>query len=310
MIKCVFWGGPVTTANALNKGQYRSSFQVVIAGSNGYTNTSIASIPGYSDAQYLGNAAINAPYDTQGLVNQQDLSVPISWPACRCNTYMGSTIFTNGPFDANLCAKYCDAQTAYNTAHPPSNGSPVKTCQFFNTYLMYVNTTANMQGQYCAIYSEAWGTSYATNAGQYRGSDHYLIESSYTYTNKTNAGAPNKKCAVAQASVDISYASLQPFCTSYLGFVAPSTALTITATATSTVTTTSTAVPAKIKERALSTPNVLTKYPATVISSACSLQATSPASTITSTMITTAVSSVTTTQIVYPGYSSAWWGVG
>ncbi|KEQ57716.1 uncharacterized protein M437DRAFT_31513, partial [Aureobasidium melanogenum CBS 110374] len=35
-IKCVYWGGPVTASNALNFGQYRNKFHVVIAGSNGY----------------------------------------------------------------------------------------------------------------------------------------------------------------------------------------------------------------------------------------------------------------------------------
>lgn len=77
MIKCVFWGGPVSTENALNSGQYRDNFQVVIAGSNGYTNNSIAPIPGYGDAQFLGNAAINAPYDTQGLVTRENLSLKL-----------------------------------------------------------------------------------------------------------------------------------------------------------------------------------------------------------------------------------------
>ena len=31
-IKCVFWGGPLSVDNALNKGQWRTNFQVVIAG--------------------------------------------------------------------------------------------------------------------------------------------------------------------------------------------------------------------------------------------------------------------------------------
>ncbi|KAF7942835.1 uncharacterized protein EAE97_006289 [Botrytis byssoidea] len=292
MIKCVFWGGPVSIENAVNSGQYRDNFQVAIAGSNGYTNNSIAPIPGYGNAQYLGNAAINAPYDSQG-----------------CNTYMGSTIFSTGPFDASLCAAYCSAQSKYNLDHPPSDGSPVKTCQFFNTYLLYVNDLSHTQGQYCAIYSEAWDSSYATNVGQYRGSDHYLIGLSYTYTNETNPGltSGDNTCAVAQASVEISYSSLQPCCTTLLGFAADTVtaSTTITSIFTSTVvsqtTTTvanntlpkrsdvtvhlangtplipfmvanSTATPAKRSVAA--TPAGLTKYPSTVISAACSAQAT------------------------------------
>ncbi|KAF7884858.1 hypothetical protein EAF00_010676 [Botryotinia globosa] len=140
MIKYVFWGGPVSTENAVNSGQYRDDFRSC------------------GNAQYLGNAAINAPYDSQG-----------------CNTYTGSTIFSTGPFDASLCAAYCSAQSKYNLEHPPSDGSPVKTFQSFNPYLLYVNDLSHIQGQYCAIYSEAWDSRYATNFGQYRGSDHYLI---------------------------------------------------------------------------------------------------------------------------------------
>lgn len=43
-IKCVFWGGAVVPANANNFGQWRSNFQVLIAGSNGYMKSSYASL--------------------------------------------------------------------------------------------------------------------------------------------------------------------------------------------------------------------------------------------------------------------------
>lgn len=111
-IKCVFWGGEVSSDSLSNTGQWRDQFQVVIAGSNGYMNNTLVPVPGFSEPTDLGNAAINAPYDSQGY-----------------NTYMGSTIFTSGPFNASLCAGYCQAQNVYNLAHPPSDGSPVQTCQ-------------------------------------------------------------------------------------------------------------------------------------------------------------------------------------
>jgi len=67
MIKCVFWGGPVNTDNANNYGQWRGNqFQVVIAGSNGYQNTSITTPTGYKLGSYSSNAAINSPYDKYG----------------------------------------------------------------------------------------------------------------------------------------------------------------------------------------------------------------------------------------------------
>lgn len=111
-IKCVFWGGPINSGNANNAGQYRNQFQVVIAGSNGYVNNTIAQVPGYTTAVDLGTSAINAPYDTYGF-----------------NSYMGSAIFNNGPFNASLCAQACTTKSQYALANPPTDGSPVQTCQ-------------------------------------------------------------------------------------------------------------------------------------------------------------------------------------
>jgi len=234
---------------------------------------------------------------------------------------MGYKLFTSGPFNVQLCADYCTAQNTYNLAHPPTDGSPVQTCQFFNTYILYKNTPSNSQGQYCAIYSEAWGSSYATNTGQYRGSDQYLINYSYSFTNSTGMISPNKNGAVHQASKDITYSSLQGYCSTLLGYSTPLATVTATATvtpltttsttvfATETVTVTGAAVNQKrqnaiitvhtsdypdhllptaaVNKRDLSTPVVLSKFPATVVSSACSLVATPVTSTSTITLSAT-----------------------
>lgn len=45
MIRCAFWGGPIDSSNAVNTGQYRESFEVVIAGSNGMIHNASRSIP-------------------------------------------------------------------------------------------------------------------------------------------------------------------------------------------------------------------------------------------------------------------------
>lgn len=96
VIKCVYYGGPVTAASATNDGQWRLDFQVVIAGSNGYVNNSIATPAGYQAPVFLGDAAINAPSDC----NNQD-------------TYMGVKIFTTGVFDIGKCAAACSSQCKY-----------------------------------------------------------------------------------------------------------------------------------------------------------------------------------------------------
>lgn len=234
MIKCVFWGSPVNTGNAVNRGEWRQNFQVVIAGSNGY-ESAYATPPGYSAPVAL-SAAINAPYDMYGF-----------------NSYMGVALFNSGPFDLQLCADACTLKSQYARAHPPTDGSPVQTCQFFNTYILYVNNLTNPQGQYCAMYSESWNSTYATNTGQWRGSDYHFIGNSYALSNVNNPGAPNKNAAAHQASKDISYWTLQTYCASQYGLnVAPATATaTITSYSTPTVTLT-VSVTATITSAALS----------------------------------------------------------
>ncbi|KAK0786779.1 hypothetical protein LTR02_009572 [Friedmanniomyces endolithicus] len=176
-IKCVYYGGPVTASSATNDGQWRYDFHVVIAGSNGYVNNSIATPSGYSGPIPLGNAAINAPLDCAGH-----------------DTYMGVKIFTSGPFDAGLCAAACSSQSEYNLAHPPSDWE-AQTCQFFNTYVLYDGSES--VGQYCTLYNETWRASYATNDGQWRGEDHYTIGYSYAFSNSTGGADEPATCANA-----------------------------------------------------------------------------------------------------------------
>ncbi|OCL15259.1 hypothetical protein AOQ84DRAFT_358179 [Glonium stellatum] len=214
VIKCVFWGGPVSADNAKNKGQWRNQFQVVIAGSNGYVSNSIAPQDGYTGPTYLGTAAINAPLDCAG-----------------GDTFMGSKVFTSGPFDAGLCSAACTAQSQYNLRHPPATGNP-STCQFYNTYILLKNGVS--VGQYCAMYTQAWNSTWATNTGQYRGTDKYTIAYSYSFVNSTDPGRPAIPCPVASATSVIKAQTLQPYCSSLLGYTTPLTTV---------VSTESTAVP-------------------------------------------------------------------
>jgi hypothetical protein len=330
--------------------QYRNQFQVLIAGSNGYTNNTLAAPAGYSDAIYYGTRAIDAPLDAQGY-----------------STFITSKIFT-GPFDARLCAAACDAQTQYAINNPPADGTPAKQCVFFNTYIINLNDNKHPQGQYCSLYTEAWASKYATNSGSSTSSGKLIIEYSYGYVSKSGTGIDptkgDKTGAIYQAAGEIKsdpaqFSSVfQPFCSSYLSYSAAST-ITITATATISPVATSTAyatstAPAMRKrddgdesqyfpglttnstnalpavydsnknvtwylpiesidsdetaanstaapaKRDISTPSVLTKYPATVISSACAMQVTqnTVASTVTVNETTTLATSTTITTIV------------
>ncbi|PNS20160.1 hypothetical protein CAC42_5610 [Sphaceloma murrayae] len=261
-IKCVFWGGPVTKWNALNKGQFRRQFQVVITGSNGYVNNSISLQAGYDPPMDLGTSAIDAPPDCS-----------------NHDTFLGSKLFTSGPFDANLCLVACSAQTVYNVANPPSDGSRPLTCQFFTTYLLYKNNLP--VGQYCSLYSKSWPLSYATNKGMTYGKDVYSIGSSYAFVNSTSPGAPYYPCDVASATNIIEKSSYQPFCTTLLGYTAPTS--TVTATVTSSSSSSSSASQRRrrgvrglsgpvLKRADQATPTALATFAPNALTSACSLE--------------------------------------
>ncbi|MCJ1239184.1 hypothetical protein MMC14_007177 [Varicellaria rhodocarpa] len=162
--KCTLWGAPVSADEAVNQGQWRDSFEVVITGSNGYNKASPPdACSGFSGPTEFGGA-INAPLDNGH------------------NTYMGYKYFpfsqTQG-YTPSTCASACTSQTAYNGRHPASDGS-YQTCAFFNAYVLSEDGVP--QGLYCSLYNETWAASYATNYGQYRGSDRYTVSRSYGYS--------------------------------------------------------------------------------------------------------------------------------
>lgn len=160
-IKCTLWGSGVTAESAVNYGQYREQFHVVIAGSNGYTKSNPPNpIPGFSGPTEFGGA-INAPLNAQGK-----------------NTYIGVKYF-KGVYNALLCASACQANTAYNHRHARADGS-YDACNFFNAYFLSKNNIPD--GTYCSLYTQTWGKQYSTNYGQYRGSNYYSISSSYGFS--------------------------------------------------------------------------------------------------------------------------------
>ncbi|KAI4862305.1 hypothetical protein F4820DRAFT_460318 [Hypoxylon rubiginosum] len=170
-IKCVFWGGDLAAGTATNtNGQFLVDFHVVVAGSNGYTLIAAPEVPGY-DGEPTGNNTIDAPpSDTDGGRGGRG-----------GGTYIGSRIFTDTYFDPQLCAAACDAQNKYNLAHPPSRGQP-QICRFFTTYLIYRN--GEPVGQYCALYTQYYPPSFATNGGTRNGRDTFAVRNAFSYRNR------------------------------------------------------------------------------------------------------------------------------
>jgi hypothetical protein len=205
-IKCSFWGGPVYPDTATNTGQWREKFEVAIGGSNGYSSLATQSADGYKQVE-LKNRAINSPLDC----NNQ-------------GSYMGYKLFVENAFDAKLCATACKETNKWALEHPPAEGKP-QLCRYFNTYILLKNGVS--QGQYCSMYTQEWDASFATNDGQYRGDDHYTIQYSFGFTDKSDDGAP-----VCPNDLTYLQASGQEFCSSFIGYAQPTTTATATATTT------------------------------------------------------------------------------
>ena len=154
----------------------------MISGSNGYNkNADPPCQTGFTGPVELGGS-INAPNDL----------------VTNTNTYMGYKFFSFSQVQSynqgvTACTAACTAQTAYNSRHPPKTGNP-NVC---NQVVVYVLSDENQpQGIYCAMYSEEWAENYATNYGQYRGSDFWSVSQAYAYTNATYAAQYQPICAV------------------------------------------------------------------------------------------------------------------
>ncbi|KAK5999469.1 hypothetical protein QM012_005470 [Aureobasidium pullulans] len=167
--RCTTFGVPISPEGATNTGGSLASFQIAITGSNGYNkNAAPAAIKRFSGPVGFGGA-INAPLDAQG----HDTYVGFKYyPFSQTQGYTPAT-----------CASACNAQTAYNRAHPAKDGS-YKSCNFFNSYVLSKNGVA--QGLYCSMYTQTWDASHGTNYGQYRGSDRYTVSESYGYSTTCN----------------------------------------------------------------------------------------------------------------------------
>lgn len=137
-------------------------------GSNGYAfNATAPTVSGFAPPIELGGA----------------LLAPLS---NGVETYMGYKYFSFGTGDGQypyedpiLCTEVCSAQTAYNANNPPADGSAPQACEQVIAYVLSKNGAP--QGQYCSTYSQIWDASFATNYGQYRGSDYYSVEEAWMY---------------------------------------------------------------------------------------------------------------------------------
>lgn len=163
LLKCAFYSLPQTKATATNVGQYRGAFHVIITGSNGYNKVAAPSAPAGYTLTTLP-AAINAPlYDS-------------------ANQYTYLTYVNLDSYDANACAAACSAQATQAASTSGSTSScSNRPCVFANMYIL--SKDGQPQTAVCSLYTAPWNSTYATNTGQYAGSDYYETSNSVGLTN-------------------------------------------------------------------------------------------------------------------------------
>lgn len=138
LIKCTMWSGTILPDVAINKGQMRNKFRVVMAGSNAYVkdvafggdkNISAAVPKGWVTQKYSNGAAISAPLDCHGV-----------------DTYMGMSYWRDGRFNAQRCIDACEAAGKTDLQN--------RKCNFVNTYMQRKNGVP--VSQHCAMFSQYW----------------------------------------------------------------------------------------------------------------------------------------------------------
>lgn len=163
LVKCAFYGIPLTANEATNDGQYTGKdFYTSIAGSNAYTI--VPPTPaGFSPPVSFGVATIKAPQGS--------------------NTYMGIQTFADVSYNPQVCADACNAKSDYNRrqAAKTSNPNNYRKCRFFDAYVAYKNDANPLFT--CTYYTQGYGPEYATNIDQYNDAgDHFTHGSSYGFT--------------------------------------------------------------------------------------------------------------------------------
>ncbi|CAJ2501153.1 Uu.00g040060.m01.CDS01 [Anthostomella pinea] len=175
--KCSLWGSGVDSAAATNTGDYRGSFQVVITGSNGYTQSTTSS---------SGTSPVATTPDVpSGWTNPKSCSGAVHDHPKTC---LGSQVF-KGPFDVSLCAKYADAQNAKNVASGKWGSSFTSfwnffgynsgKCDFFNAFM--IKQDGVPVGTYCKLFTQQYQPAAATYKGGVSAGFSWSFESSWSF---------------------------------------------------------------------------------------------------------------------------------
>ncbi|KAI1847486.1 hypothetical protein JX265_013944 [Neoarthrinium moseri] len=161
--KCTLWGSGVQPGAAVNFGQTRDGFDVVITGSNGYEKTNTTT-----------------PATPSGWTKPQQCLGAHDHP----KTCIGEKMF-KGVFDVNVCATYAAAQNSANvnsgffSKFMSAFGYNPSKCIFFNAFMLTEDGVA--KGTYCKLFAQQYDASFGTQVPGWNNGHFYGVESSWSY---------------------------------------------------------------------------------------------------------------------------------
>ena len=148
-VKCTLYNETLTPAMAVNTGQTRGNFQVVITASNAYNRAPVPATP----AGYV------AP-----LVLRGDLQLPTSQQPHYTGQYDQIPNDQAANQNVQYCATRCAAITSSNRAAAISGGqSTYQPCNYFTSSFITLND--GIDSFFCVYYDTTLGIQYATDLG-------------------------------------------------------------------------------------------------------------------------------------------------
>lgn len=87
-----------------------------------------------------------------------------------------------GAYNATQCADVCTETTEFERSFAQTNDlDSYRPCNFFNAYALSRN--GEVGGTYCTMYTQAWGSEFATGFQSFDGEGNtFTVSNSYGYT--------------------------------------------------------------------------------------------------------------------------------
>ena len=163
-IKCSFFDQYVTGDMAVNSGQTRADFEVVITQSSAYNKSPIPSFSGFTPPVALIGKHENVTETVNGKT-----------------AYTGIFDEIEGTYDISQCADHCNLITLTNRANPDPDGSYLP-CNYFSAHQHTID-----EGRYalnCMYFTVPLGREYVNYYGDRRGDSWHGVTDSWGFSTK------------------------------------------------------------------------------------------------------------------------------